>query len=131
MGDILKLEPSPKGQLDTWILKFRGREGTDLYPGFYDVEMVIPESYPANFPMCKFKNGFKHYHIYQSGAICLPMLKTGGWSSAKTILVLSNNIVNMVHSDLVVHDHADNELRRIYHLPDGPQKYRELIRSQA
>jgi ubiquitin-protein ligase len=48
--------------------------------------MKIPESYPANFPDCKFRHDFKHYHIYQSGAICLPLLKTGGWNATKTLI---------------------------------------------
>lgn len=73
--------------------------------------MKIPESYPANFPDCKFLHEFRHYHIYQSGAICLPLLKTGGWNAGKTLIELSKTLVSMVHSDPVLHDHADNTMK--------------------
>lgn len=128
-GDITKLEPLGK-DLRTWLLQFRGRKNTIFFPGVYEVEMVIPETYPSNFPDCKFRHGFQHYHVYQGGAICLGLLKNGGWCANKSLIELSRTLVNMIHSDPTLHDQADNAMRDLY-AKDNGKSYRELIQNQA
>lgn len=92
--------------------------------------MVIPQTYPSNFPDCRFRHGFQHYHVYQTGAICLYLLKNGGWNANKSLIELAKTIVNMIHSDPVIHDHADNTMKDLY-ASDGGKKYRELMQTQA
>ena len=61
----------------------------------------------------------------------MPMLKTGGWSPSKNLIDLSKNIVNMVHSDPVVDDHADTKMRDMYKAPNGPENYVKHLKEQA
>ena len=46
-----------------WLLKFRGREGTDLHPGVYQCRIEFPAQYPIAPPVVKFDHGFKHMHV--------------------------------------------------------------------
>lgn len=64
-----------KGEiLDIWDIKFSGRKDTNLYPGFYECELIFPKDYPIEAPKLKFKNGFKHMHVYATSDVCLPLI---------------------------------------------------------
>lgn len=120
-GVITKLEPRDKNDKDmnVWILQFKGRKGTPFEPGVYEVEMIIPQTYPANFPECKFLHGFQHYHVFQNGSICLFLLKNGGWNAKVHLKELAITLVNMIHSDPVPNDHADNKMKDIFAKNNG------------
>jgi len=115
--------------MNSWTLKFRGRENTDLYPGIYEVKMEIPPSYPGIFPDCKFQHDFNHFHVFPGGNICLPLLKNAGWSSNKTMIELALSIINMVHSDPKVGDEANQTLAKMYQ--KSKEEYKEYLRTQA
>jgi len=100
--------------MNNWTLKFKGRENTDLYPGVYEVRMIIPPSYPGKFPDCKFLHDFKHFHVFPGGSICLSLLKDQYWSADKSMLELAISIINMVHSDPNADDRASMEMLEIY-----------------
>lgn len=115
--------------MNWWTLKFKGREGSDLYPGVYEVQMFMPPSYPGTFPECKFLNDFTHFHIFPGGSICLPLLKSTGWSSNKSMNELAISIINMVHSDPKVGDEANHVMAKLY--ATSPNEYKKHLRDQA
>ena len=115
--------------MTSWTLKFKGREGSDLYPGVYEVRMDIPKSYPGIYPDCKFLHDFTHFHIFPGGSICLPLLKPAGWSSNKTMIELVLSIINMVHSDPKVGDEANHTMSKLYE--KSKEEYKQYLRDQA
>lgn len=115
--------------MNSWTLKFKGREGSDLFPGVYEVKMDIPQSYPGQYPDCKFLHDFTHFHVFPGGSICLPLLKSSGWAVNKTMIELSLSIINMVHSDPKVGDEANQTLAKLY--AKSKDEYRQYLRDQA
>ncbi|KAH8109760.1 ubiquitin-conjugating enzyme/RWD-like protein [Phellopilus nigrolimitatus] len=81
---------------------FEGPEGTPYEGGHYEVDIVVPESYPFQPVKMKFITKVYHPNVSSaSGAICLDILKDA-WSP---VLTLKSTLISPAISDAEVAKH--------------------------
>jgi ubiquitin-protein ligase len=97
-----------------WKLEFIGQPGTLLENGNYDVEIRIPERYPAVAPECHFQHKFEHVYVYDDGKVCMPMLHNKSWDPLVSMVDLAKLLVNMIHSKPNPKNKANVRMAKMY-----------------
>ncbi len=89
-----------------WHGLIKGPPETPFEKGWFKLDFQIDQNYPINPPKVKFLTKIFHPNIhFESGEICLDILKANYWSPAWTLESLSRAIVN-----LLVNPNADSPL---------------------
>ncbi|KAJ3019733.1 hypothetical protein HKX48_001838 [Thoreauomyces humboldtii] len=82
---VEKLAPASDDDLLTWKAVLVGPEGSAYEGGRFDLDIVLPASYPMQPPIMKFVGRVCHPNVhFKTGEICLDLLKTA-WSPAWTL----------------------------------------------
>ncbi|KRX08416.1 Ubiquitin-conjugating enzyme/RWD-like protein [Pseudocohnilembus persalinus] len=131
--DFLLLQPIIDDQggkvYDQWQFKFKGKQGTPLEGGFYDVIIEFGSDYPKEPPKAKFVNGFVHMHVYLSGDICLPLIQSHYYSMGLTVFQIAQNIYEMVHGVPNPSDKANQQMETLYN--QSKEAYYQKLKDQA
>ena len=89
-----------------WQGLIRGPPETPFEKGWFKLDFQIDQNYPINPPKAKFITRIFHPNIhFETGEICLDILKADQWSPAWTLESLCRAIVN-----LLVNPNADSPL---------------------
>eukprot|EP00866_Antonospora_locustae_P000029 jgi/Antlo1/29/2043 len=75
--------PKSANELEIWEAKIFGPKGTPYQDGLFELEILLPATYPFKPPKVTFKTKIYHCNI-KNGVICLDILKDA-WSPALTI----------------------------------------------
>lgn len=74
-----------KGSLNHWRGVIRGPQESPYEGGYFQLDIVVPSSYPLVPPNVRFVTKLFHPNVHpKSGEICLDILKTA-WSPAWTL----------------------------------------------
>jgi ubiquitin-protein ligase len=109
------IECAPKGieREDLWVLWVPGRKNTLWEGGLYPVTIAFPPAYPRVAPSIVFDPEFKHVHVYEGGAICLPLLESEHWRSKTNMSDILQRIVSLIHQEVNPYSPANVELLRL------------------
>jgi peroxin-4 len=89
-----------------WHGYIKGPPDTPYERGWFKLDFQIEQNYPINPPKVKFITRIFHSNIhFDSGEICLDILKASNWTPAWTLESLCRAIVN-----LLVNPNADSPL---------------------
>ncbi|CDW79675.1 protein peroxin-4-like [Stylonychia lemnae] len=89
-----------------WQGLIKGPPETSFEKGWFKLDFQIDQNYPINPPKAKFITRIFHPNIhFETGEICLDILKPQHWSPAWTLESLCRAIVN-----LLVNPNADSPL---------------------
>lgn len=73
------------GNLYQWVGTLRGPQGTSYENGRFNIEVVVPSSYPLTAPNFRFATTIFHPNVHpKTGEICVDILKNA-WSPAWTL----------------------------------------------
>lgn len=75
--------PKSPDELEKWEAKIFGPKGTPYQDGLFELEILLPATYPFKAPKVSFKTKIYHCNI-KGETICLDILKDE-WSPALTI----------------------------------------------
>ncbi|TPX68410.1 hypothetical protein SpCBS45565_g03107 [Spizellomyces sp. 'palustris'] len=82
---VVELSPTSDDNLLAWRAVIVGQEGTIYEGGRFDLDIVVPSSYPMQPPTIKFIGRVCHPNVhFKTGEICLDLLKSA-WSPAWTL----------------------------------------------
>ncbi|KND00149.1 uncharacterized protein SPPG_04490 [Spizellomyces punctatus DAOM BR117] len=82
---VVELSPTSDDNLLAWRAVIAGQEGTIYEGGRFDLDIVVPNSYPMQPPTIKFIGRVCHPNVhFKTGEICLDLLKSA-WSPAWTL----------------------------------------------
>lgn len=84
-GFVAKPISNPDGSLDLlkWECAIPGKIGTPWEGGLYRINLYFNNDYPSQPPKCQFIPPIPHVNIFDSGAVCISLLKD--WRPATTI----------------------------------------------
>lgn len=106
-----------------------GRKGTLWEGGVYPVEITFPAEYPKLGPIIQFEPDFEHVHVYEGGAICLPLIEAQYWRSKTSMADILQRIASLVHQDVNQYSPANMEMFRIF--KENRAEYEAKIKAQA
>jgi len=80
-----------------WECIIPGPSYTIWEGGRYPLTIIFPETFPTNPPKCSFPPNFIHINVFDSGAICLDLIKAVKWNlkmSVPDILIAVQKLLN-------------------------------------
>lgn len=104
--------PKSKEDLEKWEAKIFGPEGTPYQNGLFELEILLPATYPFKAPKVTFRTKIYHCNI-KNGVICLDILKDDGWSPALTIDKVLLSISSLL-SDPNPNDPLDSSIGQMF-----------------
>lgn len=121
----------PKGisRNDLWVVWIPGKAGSDWEGGKYPVTITFPPNYPLAPPQIAFPSDFQHVHVYEGGAICMPLLEGEHWKSKIRMSDIIQRVINIIHQDVNPYSPANPHLFQLYR--EHPQLYRHRLQQQA
>ncbi len=85
--------------LFSWHGWIRGPEDTPYKGGWFKLSLQLPQNYPIAPPKAKFISRIFHPNIhFESGEICLDLLKNQHWTPALTLESLCRSIINLLQN---------------------------------
>jgi len=130
-ADMPGFEASPSrsttGSVDyfKWHCKIPGLVDTPWEGGKYPLTIDFPDTFPTNPPKCFFPKGFLHINVFDSGQICLDVIKDAKWNlkmSIPDIMTAVQKLLNDPNPNSAANGQLTKMLRR---------EYDEIIRKQA
>jgi peroxin-4 len=94
--DDIKLDIVEEGSLFKWKAILKGPPDTPYVGGKYEMILRIPSDYPMAAPTASFVTKVFHPNVnFQSGEICVDILKTG-WTPAWTLNSVCRAILSLL-----------------------------------
>jgi len=128
--DMPGFEASPTrsstGSIDyfRWLCIIPGPSHTPWEGGKYPLTIVFTESFPTKPPLCSLPPGFVHINVFESGAICLDIIKEGKWNLKMSVPELMVAVQKLLNEP-----NASSPANACHKLPH--KDYEDLIRKQA
>lgn len=72
-------KPDGSNDIMNWEAGIPGKVGTDWEGGVYKVRLIFGSDYPGKAPQVVFTPPIFHPNVFTNGAVCLSILKEGGW----------------------------------------------------
>mmetsp|Transcript_42272 Transcript_42272/g.30462 ORF Transcript_42272/g.30462 Transcript_42272/m.30462 type:complete len:177 (+) Transcript_42272:1-531(+) len=99
----------------TWRGFIKGPPDSPYSEGWFKLLYTLDTNYPLNPPKIKFMTRIFHPNIhFQTGEICLEVLKQGSWSAKWTLESVTRAIVNLLlnpNADSPLNCDAGNQIR--------------------
>lgn len=114
---------------NNWVVWLPGRKGS-LYEGaVIPITITIPLGYPKEPPKVAFPRDFKHIHVYEGGAICMPIVDQDYWKPTRTMHEIISRFDSFLHQKPNLLSPANEDMLTLFmdKLPD----YEQAIREQA
>jgi len=95
-----------ESDLFLWTAQLKGPAGTPYEQGLFQLQIKCPQTYPLAPPRVKFVTPIFHPNVlFNTGEICLDILKPDSWTPAWTLLTVCRAICA-----LLSHPEADSPL---------------------
>jgi len=95
-----------------WVAIILGPENTPFEDGTFSLILMFDNTYPQNPPKIKFLSEMFHPNIYQSGELCLDMLKNR-WSPSYDVLGILVSVQSLLN-DPNIKSPANVEAAELY-----------------
>jgi len=97
-NEDVTLFPEDEDNLHRWKAWILGPNDTAYAGGYFELEIVVPDSYPLKPPQVKFITHVFHPNVhFKTGEICLDLLKDA-WSAVYTLTSVCRSIINLLDS---------------------------------
>lgn len=83
--DVEEREVKGVTDLSKWVVWVPGRAGTAYQGATFPITITLPENYPREAPIISFPSDFRHVHVYEGGAICMPIVDQDYWKPTRTM----------------------------------------------
>uniref|UniRef100_A0A915DH55 SUMO-conjugating enzyme UBC9 n=1 Tax=Ditylenchus dipsaci TaxID=166011 RepID=A0A915DH55_9BILA len=130
-GFVAKVCKNPDGTLDLfrWKCGIPGFKDTDWEGGLFTLIITFTVEYPSAPPHCRFEPAIFHPNIFDSGTVCLSLLKQEKhWKPSISIRQILLGIQELLHNPNVK-DPANKKANNLF--KSNKTKYSEEIKSQA
>jgi len=110
------------------LVTITGRKDDSLWKDYQKIQGILkfPKNYPLEPPSFTFDENFQHIHVYEGGAICLPLLTFERWEFKTSLLNILLHIEDFIHRPPNLSSPANSSLYKIY-MTDRKEYERQII----